>query len=110
MMTSDRMKLPFLAVAQAQKETTHNEELALLDIAVQPVVQAIAPATAPSAPVVGQCWVVGTAPTGEWAGQAGALAGWSAGGWRFVSPFEGIKAWALADNLLGRRTGAGGGA
>jgi hypothetical protein len=106
MMTSDRMKLPFLAVAQAQKGTTHNEALALLDIAVQPVVQAIAPATAPPAPVVGQCWVVGTAPTGEWAGQAGALAGWSAGGWRFVAPFEGMTVWSIADGLCARRSGS----
>src|ERR1700712_1458614 len=105
MMTSDRMKLPFLAMAQAQKETTHNEALALLDIAVQPVVQAIAPATAPLAPVVGQCWIVGPAPSGGWAGQAGALAGWSVGGWRFVAPFEGMTVWSIADGLPARRAG-----
>ncbi|MDB5714260.1 MAG: hypothetical protein JWO15_1657 [Sphingomonadales bacterium] len=104
-MTSDRMKLPFLATAQAQKEATHNEALALLDIAVQPVVQAIAPAGTPSAPVVGQCWVVGPAPTGGWAGQAGALAGWSGGGWRFVAPFEGMTVWSIADGLCARRSG-----
>jgi hypothetical protein len=103
---SDRLKLPFLAAAQAQKEMTHNEALALLDIAVQPVVQAVAPAGVPTAPVAGQCWIVGASPTGDWSGQAGALAAWTAGGWRFVAPFEGMTAWSIVDGLVVRRAGS----
>ncbi|WP_312846581.1 hypothetical protein [Sphingopyxis sp. PET50] len=35
-----RLALPLLAMAQAQKEVTHNEALTLLDLLVQPVVEA----------------------------------------------------------------------
>jgi hypothetical protein len=106
MSTTERLKLPLLAVAQAQKELTHNEALALLDVAVQPVVQAIAPASIPTTPFAGQCWIVGTAPANEWTGQSGALAAWTAGGWRFIAPFEGMTIWSIADGLTARRVGS----
>jgi Protein of unknown function (DUF2793) len=103
---SDRLKLPLLAAAQAQKEVTHNEALALADIALQAVVQAVAPASIPASPVVGQCWIVGATPTGAWAGNAGALAAWTSGGWRFLAPFEGMQAWSIADGVTVRRSAA----
>jgi Protein of unknown function (DUF2793) len=100
---SDRLKLPLMAAAQAQKEVTHNEALALADIAVQAVVQSVAPATVPASPAIGQCWIVGPSPTGAWAGHAGAIAAWTSGGWRFLAPFEGMAAWSIADAVLVRR-------
>jgi hypothetical protein len=106
MTTTERLKLPYLAVAQAQKEITHNEALALLDVAVQPVVQSVAPPAVPASPIAGQCWIVGLAPTGEWAGQPGTLAAWTAGGWRFVAPFEGMTVWSIADGMGARRSGS----
>jgi hypothetical protein len=104
MLQSDRLKLPLLAAAQAQKEMTHNEALALADIAVQAVVQSVGPATVPESPILGQCWIVGAAPGGAWAGQAAAIAAWTSGGWRFVAPFEGMTAWSIADSVTVRRT------
>lgn len=104
MTQSDRLKFPFLAAAQAQKEVTHNEALALADIAVQAVVQSVAPTTVPASPALGQCWIIGAAPSGAWAGQAGAIAAWTSGGWRFVAPFEGMSAWSIADAVLVRRS------
>jgi Protein of unknown function (DUF2793) len=101
---SERLKLPLMAAAQAQKEVTHNEALALADIAVQAVVQSVAPPTVPAAPLPGQCWIIGTAPSGAWAGQAGAIAAWTSGGWRFVAPFQGMMAWSIADGVTVRRT------
>jgi Protein of unknown function (DUF2793) len=101
---SDRLKLPLLAAAQAQKEVTHNEALVLADIAVQPVVQAVGPATVPTSPTLGQCWIVGSAPTGAWAGRVGHIAAWTKGGWRFVAPFEGMQAWSILDGQMARRT------
>ncbi len=97
-LTTDRLALPLLAAAQAQKEVTHNEALALLDALVQPVVVAVAPSALPAAPTPGQSWIVGPAPTGPWSGQAGALAIWTAGGWRFVPAFDGMAVWSLADS------------
>ena len=101
---SDRLKLPLLAAAQAQKEVTHNEALAIADIALQAVVQSVAPPSVPAGPLLGQCWIVGAAPTGAWAGQAGSIAGWTSGGWRFITPFEGMTAWSVADGVFVRRT------
>jgi Protein of unknown function (DUF2793) len=101
---SDRLKLPLLAAAQAQKEVTHNEALALADIAVQAVVRAVAPSVVPTSPALGQCWIVGGTPTGAWTGRADHIAAWTAGGWRFVAPFEGMQAWSVADGQMVRRT------
>jgi Protein of unknown function (DUF2793) len=103
---SDRLKLPLLAAAQAQKEVTHNEALALADIAVQAVVQSVAPANVPTSPAPGQCWIVGLSPTGAWAGRPGTIAAWTSGGWRFVAPFEGMQAWSIADGVMVRRGGS----
>ena len=103
-LSSDRLKLPLLTAAQAQKEVTHNEALTLADIAVQAVVQSVAPANVPTTPAAGQCWIIGPAPSGAWAGRAGAIAAWTSGGWRFVAPFEGMQVWSLADGVMVRRS------
>lgn len=93
-----RFALPLLQPGQAQKEMFHNESLARLDIAVQAVVAEVGRNAPPDAPTLGDCWVVGSAPGGAWAGNAGALAGWTSGGWRFIAPQEGMQAWSLADD------------
>lgn len=82
--TSARFVLPLLAAGQAQKEVTHNEALTLIDLALCPVVEAVGTNIPPSTPTLGQAWIVGTAPSAGWTGAANALAGWTAGGWRFV--------------------------
>lgn len=102
---TDRLALPLLAPAQAQKEMTHNEALALLDAVVQPVVVAVAPTSVPSSPVPGQAWIVGPSPTGGWSGQGDALAVWTAGGWRFVAPVEGMTVWSVTESIVFRRAG-----
>jgi Protein of unknown function (DUF2793) len=101
--TSNRLALPFIVPGQAQKEMTHNEALARLDMMVQPVVQAVAPPAIPANPAYGHCWIVGVGATGVWAGQDGALAAWTEGGWRFVSAFEGMTAWSLSDEMTAIR-------
>lgn len=93
---SARLALPLLHAGQAQKEITHNEALALLDLAVQASVAAAGLDVPPDAPAEGACWLIGEAPVGAWDGQAGALAGWTAGGWRFVAPREGMRVWDVA--------------
>ena len=95
--TTARLALPFLQSGQAQKELTHNEALALLDIAVQPIVEAVGTTTPPAAPLPGQCWILGAVPTGAWAGNGYALAGWTGGGWRFVQAMDGMCAWNRND-------------
>jgi hypothetical protein len=97
-----RLALPLLQPGQAQKELFHDEALTLLDLAVQPAVEAVGLDAPPSDPAPGQAWIVGPAPTGDWAGHAAAMAGWTEGGWRFVPPVAGASAWSRADGCLAR--------
>ncbi|HWV59196.1 MAG TPA: DUF2793 domain-containing protein [Sphingopyxis sp.] len=92
-----RFALPLLAVAQAQKEVTHNEALTLLDALVHAAIEAGPLATPPASADVGQCWIVGAAPTGAWAGQDHAIAIQTQGGWRFAAPREGMQVTRLDD-------------
>lgn len=102
---TDRLELPLLSAGQAQKEQTHNEALTRLDVLAQPVVQAIAPASVPSSPQPGQCWIVGNGAAGAWSGKDGSIACWTQGGWRFAEPFDGMIVWNLADSLPATRVG-----
>jgi hypothetical protein len=102
---TSRLSLPLLASGQAQKEVAHNEALTISDMMIQPVVQAVGVPAPPPAPFVGQSWIVGTAPNGAWAGQANALAGWTPGGWRFITPQDGFVAYSVADNQVARFVG-----
>ena len=101
---TDRLSLPLLVAGQAQKEIIHNEALTLLDLLVHPVVVAVAPASVPGAPTLGQSWIVGSTPAGLWAGKADHIASWTSGGWRFCAPREGMVVWNIADTLFVRRT------
>jgi hypothetical protein len=92
---SARLFLPFLSSGQAQKEVTHNEALQRLDLLVQPVALSASVSTPPPSPDEGACWVVGPSPDGGWAGHAGDIAQWTAGGWRFAQPSAGWECHVL---------------
>ena len=92
MSQTSRLGLPYIEPGQAQKEVYHNEALRRLDVAVAAAVESVGGNAPPASPVDGQCFIVGTAPTGVWAGHASAIAGYAAGGWRFVAPIAGMRA------------------
>lgn len=104
---SDRFALPLLSAGQAQKELFHNEALAALDLIVHAAVEAHGLDTPPLTPAIGQCWIVGPSPIGLWAGQAGALAGWTSGGWRFVAPRAGMVIWDVGNGYPLHHDGSG---
>ncbi|MEC3911625.1 DUF2793 domain-containing protein [Sphingobium sp. CR2-8] len=91
-----RWALPLLFAGQAQKEVYHNEALALIDALLHGRVESADLSAPPGAPVVGQCWIVAAGASGGWAGQAGAMALWTQGGWRFVPPRADLRV-AVAD-------------
>jgi hypothetical protein len=97
-----RLALPLLHAGQAQKEMSHNEALTLLDLAVHPCVIAAGTEMPPNDPVPGDAWILGAEPQGAWTGHGGAIAGWTAGGWRFLEPFEGMQAWVAEPRLPAR--------
>ena len=105
--TSARLALPFILPGQAQKEAFHNEALTLIDAALHAAVEGDPDPDPPAGPEPGQCWIVGTAGTGDWAGKDGDLAAWTSGGWRFVAPIPGMLAWNKASGRWLHWTGTG---
>lgn len=103
---SPRLGLPLLAVAQAQKEMTHNEALALIDALLFARCESLLNAAPTGALLAGQCWLIDNNPTGIWAEQAGSLALWTDGGWRYVDPVVGMQTWCIADQGIRRWDGS----
>jgi hypothetical protein len=64
-----------------------------------PVVEGAPQAGPPSSPPTGACYLVATGATAEWAGQDGAIACFTAGGWRFIEPIEGV---GVVDRVSGQ--------
>lgn len=62
----------------------------LVGLLLHPAIE-IESAAPPANPEEGQCWLVGSNPAGEWAGQSGNLAGWISGTWLFATPQEGLR-------------------
>ncbi|MBB5730560.1 DUF2793 domain-containing protein [Sphingomonas prati] len=92
---SARFGLPAIVAGQAQKEVTHNEALAILDIVVHPVVETLTLAVPPGDPRIGQSWAVPADGVGAWTRRQGQIACWTNGGWRFVMPTPGMTAWIV---------------
>ncbi len=92
--TSPRFGIPLLFSGQSQKELTVNEALLCADTLLHTAIEGIA-TTAPATPSAGQCWLIGSGATGPFAGQTDRIAAWSEGGWRFVAPREGMRAFDL---------------
>lgn len=89
--TTTHHALPLLFAGQSQKETTVNEALTVVDILLNPVIEATV-STPPATPAIGKAWIVGPSPSGAFAGRAGQIAAWTNGGWRFLSPARGMSA------------------
>jgi hypothetical protein len=84
-----RLELPQLLVNQANKETTVNESLAILDALVQ--CTAISETnTPPGSPTAGDTYLIGTSPTGDWATHAEAIAYWDGSSWDYHDPQNGF--------------------
>ena len=103
---SARYGFPFIVSGQAQKEVFHNEALASIDAALHPAVEGAPVGTPPSAPDIGQCWLVAPNAAGAWLGKGGMLAAWTSGGWRYISPQAGMCVWDKASGLERRWSGS----
>jgi hypothetical protein len=94
-----RLALPFLSPGQAQKEFTHNEALQTLDIVAALSVEESPRSDPPTSPAIGACYIVDAAATGAWAGRSQSVAGFTTGGWRFVTPAEGMAAYVKSVSI-----------
>jgi len=98
--------LPLVAPSQAQKHVTVNEALARLDALGQLVIAARDLTTPPVAVLEGVVYAVPPGAVNEWAANAGDLAVFVNGGWAFVTPRAGWRAWISAEGVLALHDGA----
>ena len=94
-----RLLLPFIAAAQAQKHVTHNEALMDLDAIVQLGVTA-RQSTPPASPAPGDRYIVGTSPSGAFAGKTHLVAVYDDAVWRFLTPKAGWMAWIVQEAAI----------
>lgn len=97
-------KLTLLEGAQAQKHITANEAFTRIDALLTGAVLS-RDNTPPVSPGDGDRYLVGSSPTGDWAGQANAFAYYTNGGWGFVAAFEGLSVWDQASAVMRRYVG-----
>ena len=100
MSVSNRLALPLLDAAQAQKHVTHNEALVTLDSLVQLSVSARGVLSPSATPAEGDRVIVGTGANGAFAGHDGSLAAFDNGGWAFLVPRAGWQVYVVAERAL----------
>jgi hypothetical protein len=88
-----QLDLPLVVPAQSQKHVTINEALARLDATVQLRVISAEIAVPPDEVADGSSYLVPDDAAGEWNGKAGQIAVWCNGGWIFLQPRAGWRAW-----------------
>lgn len=91
--------LPLIAPQQAQKHVTVNEALGRLDALAQIVLVSRAQTTPPLTQPEGQAWALPAAPVNQWAGQGGKIAIYLNGGWVFVTPRRGWRAFVADEGV-----------
>lgn len=96
MSRTPRLDLPLLAASQAQKHVTHNEALLALD-ALTHLAVVDRRAAPPAAPTEGSRHLVEAGASGAFAGQAGKVAVYDDGAWRFLDPRAGWLLWVAQD-------------
>lgn len=89
---TSRLDLPYILPSQAQKHVTHNEALQRLDAVIQLVILAELPAP-PQNAQEGDCFLIASEASAEWAGKSAQLAFRQDGAWIFITPKEGWRAW-----------------
>jgi len=100
-----RLGLPLLQAGQAQKEITHNEAITLVDHLLCLSTDEGPRNDPPATPDPGTSWIVGSSPTGAWAGHADAVACATEGGWRFIAAQEGMVVWRIDSSVFSMHRG-----
>ncbi len=90
--STPNLSLPLIMASQAQKHITHNEALTVLDMLCQLTAKTEGTNTPPTDPEDGDVHLLGSAPTGDWDGQANTVASYDGSGWRFVAAKTGWRA------------------
>jgi len=89
------LALTLVQPSQAQKHVTVNEALTRLDGLCQTRLLSVSVSTPPVTPVEGEAYGVPAGALEAWAGQDGAMAIFSNGGWVFVTPRPGWRSYIV---------------
>ena len=95
MSDTEQLNLPLLSSSQAQKHVTVNEALTRLDGMVQLRLQSISDTIPPAIFSEADCYGVPIGATGAWSGQDGKIAIAVNGGWDFITPRIGFRAFVI---------------
>lgn len=106
---SAKLRIPYIAAAQAQKHVTHNEGVTLLDTLVQLSVLDKDLTAPPGSPAEGDTYIVASGATGAWLGWDKRVARHIDGEWRSYLPGQGNGAgwlaWVLDEDAMYRFDG-----
>lgn len=106
-MATPNYLFPEIAEGQASKHLTHNESVRMIEVALGSSAQSPNANTPPTNPIEGTLYILGSAPTGVWAGKANNLALRVNGFWLFVPPNTDINPiYSKTDNKFYRYDGA----
>ena len=94
-MPSSRGDIPLLVQSQTFV-TTVNEAIEQLSVIGAGGVLGFQIDTPPGGPSEGDAYVIGTSPTGAWAGEANNLAHWLNGAWVFYPAFNGLNVFNIS--------------
>lgn len=95
-----RLKLPYIMPSQAQTHVTHNEALRIVDALLQLAVVDRDRSEPPAGPQPGGAHIVAAPGVGAWAGHEGQIAAWQDGGWNFLAPGQGWRAFVASEARL----------
>lgn len=98
--------LPLLQPSQAQKHVTVNEALLRLDAMAELILQSRSLGTPPAQPAEGAAYALPASPAGAWEGQSGRIALFLSGGWVFIPPRRGWRAWIADEDVPALHDGA----
>jgi hypothetical protein len=102
MATEPRLDLPYIATAQAQKETVYNEAILTLGRLVQTSVLGVQnddPQVLSPSPTEGDGWIVmGSSPatSGDFVDHENDLAFWNGTDWEFITPDAGFLVYVIS--------------
>jgi hypothetical protein len=88
MTTSANLGIPYIASNQSQPEVTHNDAIVMIQVLLARGVLQRGLNTPPSTPSNGDAYIVGTSPTGIWAGKANVIAAYYQDQWYYVPGFD----------------------
>ncbi len=106
MSNSANLGFAYLEASQAQKHVTVNEALRLIDAALQFSVIDRDLTGPPGSPSEGDQYIPAATATGDWATFEDDIAIYVDGGWQFLAPQEGWRAWLRDEDIEVHWTGS----